>query len=176
MFLIFGSPNQIVNSRRAGARGGTLSARKVQTRNACFHQLRARTVPVQIWGAEHKIKNDPKQVVVYFGSPNQIRTGVLALKGRCPRPLDDGAKTAGVLNFYPKRRPIIIGISPNVKAFMPIQDSNALFCRNRFRNCISWDFFNNFCFDYFGGWFNLLKYDFFAVGVFQCQTAVCQVI
>ena len=97
MFLIFGSPNQIVNSRRAGARGGTLSARKVQTRNACFHQLRARTVPVQIWGAEHKIKNDPKQVVVYFGSPNQIRTGVLALKGRCPRPLDDGAKTATFL-------------------------------------------------------------------------------
>ncbi len=30
---------------------------------------------------------------VYFGSPNQIRTGVLALKGRCPGPLDDGAKT-----------------------------------------------------------------------------------
>ena len=29
-----------------------------------------------------------------FGSPNRIRTGVLALKGRCPRPLDDGAKTA----------------------------------------------------------------------------------
>ena len=34
---------------------------------------------------------------VYFGSPNQIRTGVLALKGRCPRPLDDGAKTAAFL-------------------------------------------------------------------------------
>ena len=32
-----------------------------------------------------------------FGSPNRIRTGVLALKGRCPRPLDDGAKTAAVL-------------------------------------------------------------------------------
>ena len=29
-----------------------------------------------------------------LGSPNRIRTGVLALKGRCPRPLDDGAKTA----------------------------------------------------------------------------------
>ena len=26
-----------------------------------------------------------------FGSPNRIRTGVLALKGRCPGPLDDGA-------------------------------------------------------------------------------------
>lgn len=43
-----------------------------------------------------KQKNDPK-VVIYFGSPNQIRTGVLALKGRCPRPLDDGAKTATFL-------------------------------------------------------------------------------
>lgn len=31
---------------------------------------------------------------IRFGSPNRIRTGVLALKGRCPRPLDDGAKTA----------------------------------------------------------------------------------
>ena len=50
-------------------------------------------VSVQIWGADSKTKNDPK-VVIYFGSPNQIRTGVLALKGRCPGPLDDGAKTA----------------------------------------------------------------------------------
>ena len=66
---------------------------KVQTRNACFHQLCTRTVPVQIWGSDIKIKND-HQVVIYFGSPNQIRTGVLALKGRCPGPLDDGAKTA----------------------------------------------------------------------------------
>ncbi len=39
------------------------------------------------------VKNDLK-VVIYFGSPNRIRTGVLALKGRCPGPLDDGAKTA----------------------------------------------------------------------------------
>ena len=38
-------------------------------------------------------KNHPKRVVI-LGSPNQIRTGVLALKGRCPGPLDDGAKTA----------------------------------------------------------------------------------
>ena len=50
------------------------------------------------WDALGKIKNDPK-VVYYFGSPNRIRTGVLALKGRCPRPLDDGAKTA--VSFMP---------------------------------------------------------------------------
>ena len=31
VIIYFGSPNQIVNSRRAGARGGTLSARKIQT-------------------------------------------------------------------------------------------------------------------------------------------------
>lgn len=36
----------------------------------------------------------------FLGSPNQIRTGVLALKGRCPRPLDDGAKTATNLNDF----------------------------------------------------------------------------
>ena len=38
--------------------GGPLSARKVQTRYAYFYQLRARTVPVQIWGTDSKIKND----------------------------------------------------------------------------------------------------------------------
>ena len=42
---------------------------------------------------ENKQKNR-KNAVLIFGSPNQIRTGVLALKGRCPGPLDDGAKTA----------------------------------------------------------------------------------
>ena len=42
---------------------------------------------------EKQNKNRPRGSVVIFGSPNRIRTGVLALKGRCPRPLDDGAKT-----------------------------------------------------------------------------------
>ncbi len=28
--------------------------------------------------------------VIFFGSPNEIRTRVTAVKGRCPRPLDDG--------------------------------------------------------------------------------------
>ena len=45
------------------------------------------------WDCFYKNKNHQK-VVLIFGSPNRIRTGVLALKGRCPRPLDDGAKTA----------------------------------------------------------------------------------
>ncbi len=30
------------------------------------------------------------QVVVLSGVPNEIRTRVAAVKGRCPRPLDDG--------------------------------------------------------------------------------------
>ena len=47
-----------------------------------------------------------------FGSPNRIRTGVLALKGRCPRPLDDGAKTAMSLI---ERWQIITGLMTFVK-------------------------------------------------------------
>ena len=115
---LFWQPQPDCNSHHAWRHGGPLSARKVQTRNACFHQLRARTVPVQIWGADSKIKNDRKGrylfwqpqpdsnwVVIYFGSPNQIRTGVLALKGRCPGPLDDGAKTAGVFESIQSKTP-----------------------------------------------------------------------
>ena len=52
-----------------GGMAGPFRLGKVQTRNACFHQLCTRTVPVQIWGADIKIKND-HQVVIYFGSPN----------------------------------------------------------------------------------------------------------
>ena len=57
---LFWQPQPDCNSHHAWRHGGPLSARKVQTRNACFHQLRARTVPVQIWGADSKIKNDRK--------------------------------------------------------------------------------------------------------------------
>ena len=51
------------------------------------------TLAHPVGSALTKIKTTQK-VVLIFGSPNRIRTGVLALKGRCPRPLDDGAKTA----------------------------------------------------------------------------------
>jgi len=30
------------------------------------------------------------QPIVLIGVPNEIRTRVTAVKGRCPRPLDDG--------------------------------------------------------------------------------------
>ena len=53
---------------------------RFKLRFACFHQLSCRTVSVQIWGADSKIKNDPK-VVIYFGSPNQIvRLAQLSLR------------------------------------------------------------------------------------------------
>jgi hypothetical protein len=31
-----------------------------------------------------------RQALEIIGVPNRIRTGVAAVKGRCPRPLDDG--------------------------------------------------------------------------------------
>jgi hypothetical protein len=34
-------------------------------------------------------------VLVLDGSPDRIRTGATALRGRRPRPLDDGAVTLG---------------------------------------------------------------------------------
>lgn len=35
------------------------------------------------------------QVLVFNGAPNRIRTGVLALRGLCPGPLDDGSGECG---------------------------------------------------------------------------------
>lgn len=75
-------------------------------RHACLWALPTKTAlsygtyaPISaLWrirlGRYSQIKKSGKTRFVYFGSPNRIRTGVLALKGRCPRPLDDGAKTA----------------------------------------------------------------------------------
>ena len=39
---------------------------------------------------------------VYFGDPTGIRTPVTAVKGRCPRPLDDGVISRDVyfIHFY----------------------------------------------------------------------------
>ncbi len=33
-----------------------------------------------------------RNILNYIGSPNRFRTGVSAVRGRCPRPLDDGTK------------------------------------------------------------------------------------
>ena len=49
-----------------GGMAGPFRLGKAQTRNACFHQLCTLTVPVQIWGSDIKIKNDP------FGSFHEL--------------------------------------------------------------------------------------------------------
>ena len=36
------------------------------------------------------LAHDPWSINLEIGAPNGIRTRVAALKGRCPRPLDDG--------------------------------------------------------------------------------------
>lgn len=79
----FGSPNQIPSALRACGAFVTVRLHFI------WLTTHSRAVSNLPWG---KNKNHQK-VVLIFGSPNQIRTGVLALKGRCPRPLDDGAKT-----------------------------------------------------------------------------------
>ena len=143
---------------------------RFKLRFARFHQLSCRTVSVQIWGADSKIKNDPK-VVIYFGSPNQIRTGVLALKGRCPGPLDDGAKTAAFLLKTPPNynRHLYLCQGFLCRCFMPYLFSLSGWCL-----CCWCSWFRNYCFfNCFGfnnfGWFRrcfyLLKYHFFTIGV-----------
>ena len=39
---------------------------------------------------ENKEKAAILQAAICIGDPNEIRTRVTAVKGRCPRPLDDG--------------------------------------------------------------------------------------
>jgi twinkle protein len=43
------------------------------------------------------------QVLDNVGVPNRIRTGVAAVKGRCPRPLDDGDRQTVALSITPSR-------------------------------------------------------------------------
>ncbi len=90
-FVYFGRANQIVRLLQLSLR---LTTRKVQTSLCSFSPTIVSNCTSSNLGYRQQNKKRPKMVVIYFGSPNQIRTGVLALKGRCPRPLDDGAKTA----------------------------------------------------------------------------------
>src|SRR5688572_29316436 len=46
-------------------------------------------------------KASPKAGFFHFGVPTGIRTPVIAVKGRCPRPLDDGDKRIGCLEGSP---------------------------------------------------------------------------
>jgi hypothetical protein len=36
-------------------------------------------------------RRNPLFLLIFYGAPNRIRTGVLALRGLCPGPLDDGS-------------------------------------------------------------------------------------
>jgi hypothetical protein len=63
-------------------------------RNGDIHQLRAHlhhfdTLTSAIWTVQHAVHGTRLHVA---GSPDRIRTGVTALRGRRPRPLDDGAE------------------------------------------------------------------------------------
>ena len=51
-------------------------------------------------------KNHPFGWIFLFGDPRGIRTPVTAVKGRCPRPLDDGVIACGTVIYigYPFRR------------------------------------------------------------------------
>ena len=50
------------------------------------------------------------------GAPDRIRTGVLAVKGRCPRPLDDGSlylvENTGIEPVVPKAPDLQSSASP----------------------------------------------------------------
>ena len=113
MFLIFGraniAPRYAINKIKKISLGRFFKIFLIvysRIRHACLWAMPTKTAflygacaPITaLWrirlGRFCKIKKSGFTRFVYFGSPNRIRTGVLALKGRCPRPLDDGAKTA----------------------------------------------------------------------------------
>jgi hypothetical protein len=55
-------------------------------KNLCFYGLRTDCA------SEKKEAAFFFKFIVSIGVPNEIRTRVTAVKGRCPRPLDDGDK------------------------------------------------------------------------------------
>ena len=61
--------------------------------------LRKSLTAISVWFPYKLLKRSrsPLQVAVFIGAPDRIRTGVLALRGLCPGPLDDGSEDAGPL-------------------------------------------------------------------------------
>ena len=49
-------------------------------------------------------------LVPRFGDPNGIRTRAAAVKGRCPRPLNDGAKKRDAVKHQEPRLPALVAI------------------------------------------------------------------
>ena len=62
--------------------------------------LRGRTDGVRMQPVEKPNKKATLLVAFLFGDPTGIRTPVTAVKGRCPRPLDDGVRET-----YQQRKP-----------------------------------------------------------------------
>ena len=68
-----------------------------------IHLLRARPNRLRRLkpAKDQTIKNTPTRGVFIIGDPRRIRTAVTAVKGRCPRPLDDRVlKKAGTFITY----------------------------------------------------------------------------
>ena len=102
--IYFGRANQIVIPTMPGGMAGPFRLVRFKHAMRVFTNFAHELYQFKSGGRQQN-KKRPKWVVIYFGSPNQIRTGVLALKGRCPRPLDDGAKTAADFEFIQSKTP-----------------------------------------------------------------------
>src|ERR1051325_12243400 len=59
-----------------------------------------------------KVAEGLAQSLDFSGVPNRIRTGVAAVKGRCPRPLDDGDVVAGAMHLAVGPAKINGGVTP----------------------------------------------------------------
>ena len=77
---------------------GTESRLHPRCRRVCFRPALAvwQRFPYNFRTTAVKRNEKPAQVLDLIGAPNRIRTGVLALRGLCPGPLDDGSEECGV--------------------------------------------------------------------------------
>ncbi len=62
---------------------------------------------------QENIKEQRKHIKI--NSPSGIRTRVFAVRGQCPRPLDDGTKKTGRLGFEPR-------LTESESAVLPLDD------------------------------------------------------
>ena len=80
-------PPAAVRDRLAGAAGGRLPGIWSWARSATIRSGRSASWPGYLKGPDRDLLRGQ----ALFSSPDRIRTGVTALRGRRPRPLDDGA-------------------------------------------------------------------------------------
>ena len=80
-----------------------LTTRKARTSFHSFLPTIVSNLRFSSVGQPERIKKHHKMwCFLILGSPKRIRTVVLALKGRCPGPLDDGAKKPAIFRKFPK--------------------------------------------------------------------------